>query len=403
VTDSNVVNGSRPAALLDALARIADDVAMQWADDVDENARFPTETIDALKKSGLLSAPVPVSLGGAGCDLGTLTAFCSRLGERCAASSMILAMHYIQLACIVEAGAGDPAVDAYLGRVVRDQRLIASVTSEVGVGGDLRRTLAPLEADGEGFTFAKDATTISYGAWADDLLLTLRRNPTAAEHDQCLVLALGGDFRLENPTTWNTLGMRGTCSPGARVSGRVRPWQVLPRGFADIAARTMVPYSHILWAGCWSGIAGDAVRRARRAVQREARRDPSRTPRGAAGIAELDCKLQLMHADLAGVTESYQHAVAARAGGSLDMGLALRLNNLKVNASRLVRDIVQESMEVCGIAAYRNDSESSLGRHLRDAMSAALMISNDRIMSTNATLHLVHKGEQSPTLRNLDG
>jgi acyl-CoA dehydrogenase len=48
-------------------------------------------------------------------------------------------------------------------------------------------------------------------------------------------------------------------------------------------------------------------------------------------------------------------------------------------------------MLICGIAGYRNDSRFSLGRHLRDAYGAALMVNNDRIMTHNATLLLAHK------------
>jgi len=49
-------------------------------------------------------------------------------------------------------------------------------------------------------------------------------------------------------------------------------------------------------------------------------------------------------------------------------------------------------MQVIGIEAYKNEGPLSLGRHLRDAHSAALMINNDRIRSTNADLLLVYKG-----------
>jgi len=57
----------------------------------------------------------------------------------------------------------------------------------------------------------------------------------------------------------------------------------------------------------------------------------------------------------------------------------------------MVVDIVTRAMRVCGTAAYRNDHKLSLTRHLRDAHSAALMISNDRIHTANAGLHLVYK------------
>ena len=43
------------------------------------------------------------------------------------------------------------------------------------------------------------------------------------------------------------------------------------------------------------------------------------------------------------------------------------------------------------MAGYRNDSPYSLGRLLRDAYGAALMVNNDRILKLNATMLLVHK------------
>jgi len=54
---------------------------------------------------------------------------------------------------------------------------------------------------------------------------------------------------------------------------------------------------------------------------------------------------------------------------------------------------VQQALLVCGMAGYRNDTEYSVGRHLRDILSAQLMISNDRIAATTGTLLLAQRGE----------
>ena len=50
-------------------------------------------------------------------------------------------------------------------------------------------------------------------------------------------------------------------------------------------------------------------------------------------------------------------------------------------------------MLICGIQGYRNDSPFALGRHMRDAASAALMVGNDRIFSSNAAMLLVLKDD----------
>jgi len=47
---------------------------------------------------------------------------------------------------------------------------------------------------------------------------------------------------------------------------------------------------------------------------------------------------------------------------------------------------VHKALQITGILGYKNDSKFSLGRHYRDALSGALMISNDRIASKSASI-----------------
>ena len=44
-----------------------------------------------------------------------------------------------------------------------------------------------------------------------------------------------------------------------------------------------------------------------------------------------------------------------------------------------------------GIVGYKNDSPYGVGRHLRDALSARLMVANERIHATDAGLLLIAK------------
>jgi acyl-CoA dehydrogenase len=47
------------------------------------------------------------------------------------------------------------------------------------------------------------------------------------------------------------------------------------------------------------------------------------------------------------------------------------------------------AMQACGLSGYRNDSEFSIGRHLRDVLSSPIMISNDRILANIGTASLL--------------
>ena len=65
------------------------------------------------------------------------------------------------------------------------------------------------------------------------------------------------------------------------------------------------------------------------------------------------------------------------------------INLLKVNASELAVATVMSAMQACGLSGYRNDSEFSIGRHLRDILSSPIMISNDRILANIGTATLL--------------
>jgi acyl-CoA dehydrogenase len=382
-----------PAQLLREAGRIATDVAARHAAEVDREARFPHETVAALREAQLLSAAVPESLGGPGCNLRQLAEICATVAGGCGSSGMVLAMHYIQVACIARHRAGTAPLASYLAELARHQYLLASMTSEVGTSGETRTSICAVERRDGRFSLAKDATTGSYCAHADGILVTARRNAEAPANDQVLALVKRGDCKLEQTTDWDTLGMRGTCSPGFRLSASADEAQVLPDAFADISAQTMVPYSHVLWSALWWGIAADAMHRAAAFVRAEARRKPGSVPPTAARLAGITVAAQgLRHAwqAVADEFDALGNSPAAREE-LLSMGWALKLNNLKVDASTAAPPIVHQALQVVGVLGYKNNTPFSVGRHYRDLLSASLMISNERINAKSAAMLLVCK------------
>jgi acyl-CoA dehydrogenase len=199
------------------------------------------------------------------------------------------------------------------------------------------------------------------------------------------------DCTLKQTTSWDTLGMRGTCSPGFKLESRGDERQVIPGAFADSSAQTMVPYSHILWASLWWGIAADAVARAANFVRGQARQNPGSTPPTAQRLAEVWEDLQTMKQTWWAAAKAFDEA--GDRDELLGIGWALRLNNLKVSCSEAAPQIVHRALQIVGILGYKNDSPFSLGRHYRDVLSASLMISNDRINAKSASMLLVYKDQ----------
>jgi acyl-CoA dehydrogenase len=387
-----VTPGTVAGNLVETARRIGEAVAAPAADAVDRSARFPHEAIDALREERLLGALVPRQLGGLGATISEAAAACEALGRSCASTAMIYAMHQIEIACLVRHGLGSPYFRDYLAQLAGRQWLIASATSEYGIGGDLRRSICAVQQDGPRIRITKQAPVISYGEEADDILLTARRAPDSAPGDQVLVLARRADLRLTPSGEWDTLGMRGTRSLGFTLEASGTAEQIVPVPFAEIASQTMLPVSHVLWTSLWLGLATDAVGRARAFVRAEARRTPGTVPLGAFRLAETVAELGAMRAIVhGGLAEFEQLQDDPEALGGL--GFAIRMNNLKASASRLAPEIVARALGVCGISGYRCDSPYAVGRHLRDAHSAALMISNDRVLSANAAMLLVHKDD----------
>jgi acyl-CoA dehydrogenase len=230
---------------------------------------------------------------------------------------------------------------------------------------------------------------ISYGAEADAILVTCRRSEEAARSDQVQVVVRREDRELEALSAWDTLGFRGTCSPGFALRSAGDARQILPVPYAEIHGRTQHPFAHVVWSSLWLGLAADALGRARSAVRAEARKTPGAIPISATRLAEADIVLDAMRATVHGVRDEYARMLLgddpeAFAG----FGFAIRVNNLKLTASQLVLDVVARAMVICGIAGYRNDSKLTLGRHLRDATGAGLMVNNDRILGQNATMQV---------------
>ncbi|HEY2398244.1 MAG TPA: acyl-CoA dehydrogenase family protein [Solirubrobacteraceae bacterium] len=383
----------RDTAFLAGIRAIAEEVAAIHAEEVDRHARFPVETLAALREQRALSAYIPPELGGAGVSFEAIAEACFQLGRRCGASAMVFAMHQIQIVTLVRHLPDSPWFEAYLRSVADEQRLVASVTSEVGTGGDMGRSIAAVTPAAEGAcTFEKQAPTVSYGEHADDLLTTLRRSPDAEPGDQVLVLTGREQVILEQTGTWDPLGMRGTCSPGFAVRAEFLPEQVLPTPFPTVSVESMVPISHILWSHLWLGIATDAFDRARAFVRAAAKQKPGEPPPTAQRLSHLMSELSLLRAEVDSALRAFMEASREPGRERLStVAAALRFNNLKIAASEQAPRVCQGAMGVCGIVGFKNDTPFSVGRHLRDTMSASLMVANERIHQTNASLLLIAK------------
>jgi acyl-CoA dehydrogenase len=371
-------------ARADAVAAIAD----KHAAAVDREARFPEETFKAAKSQGLMGIMVPRDLGGEGAGLSAALGICYRLGRACASSAMIFAMHQIMVACVMRHRRNNAWHERLLRRLAAEQLLFASSTTEGRGGGNVRASEAPVERNGDRISLERRATVISYGANADAIVTTARRAADAAAADQVLVAFMKEEYTLEPLTSWDTLGMRGTCSSGYTLKASGVAEQILPDPYEAIHVQSMGPVAHLSWASVWTGVAAGAVERAQTFLRTAARQSGGQMPPGAAHYTKASASLLTLRGLVASSLRKFE--LAAHDQGKLaSLEFQTMVNLTKVEASELAVSTVLAALRACGLAGYRNDGEFTIGRYLRDILSSPIMINNDRILANVAATTLM--------------
>jgi len=378
-----LVEGQSPLVRDDLTARAqrVAAVAALHAGAVDRDGRFPREAIDAARAEGLMGVMVPAALGGEDASVSQIVDICYLLGGACASTAMIYAMHQVKVACVIRHGVGAEWHEDFLRRLTADQLLVASSTTEGQGGGNVRSSEAPVERAGSRISLERQASVISYGERADAVVTTARRDADADATDQVLVVFMKADYTLERTLEWDTLGMRGTCSAGFTLKAAGRGAQILSEPYGVIHTQSMVPAAHLMWAGVWAGVAAGAVERARKYMRKAARGADGQLPPGAAHFTKANSSLRSLRSLIATSLDRYEAAAYNPAAlSSIDFQTAINL--LKVDASELAVATVMSALRACGLSGYRNDSDVSIGRYLRDVLSSPIMINNDRILAS---------------------
>ena len=375
---------SRSEWLAETAQRIGETVAGPAAGDVDAQARFPVETIEALKQARILSAVVPVELGGLGASVGEMSDFVRVLSHYCTSSALVLAMHTIEVYTIVHHG-DTPWLRSLLSRVVDEQILLANATSErpgPDGGGALAEESGVLRID-------RTAIACSYGLNADAILTHVRRSPDAAPDDRVYLAVLAADAELEQTSTWNTLGLRGTCSYGLRIRAEVDPGAVFPTHWSTVMNGGFIQARHILAGSAYVGIAEAALREAHAVVRAEARRAVGTTPPSASRLAELLLEVEKVRGVLAAAVARFEQLEAA---SDLDeISFIIGLRNLKVASTAIATEVATKSLQICGIEGIHRDGPMLIERIIRDAHAAIVMFGNDGLLRQNATALVARK------------
>jgi alkylation response protein AidB-like acyl-CoA dehydrogenase len=350
-------------------ARAAASVAAAYAARHDRDASFPVEGLAALAESGYLSLIVPSRLGGEDASIAEMVLGNLELAKGDASLALVVAMHCALLGRVRDARVWPTALSEYVAREVVGARegvgaLINSLASEPEMGSPSRGGLPATRAEGVdgGFvlngqkSFSSGSTVLRWGVVSAAVSVE-GREPYLGSF---LVPMSAPGVRIE--PTWDTLGMRATCSHTLVLNDVFVPLDAeVPR---DTPAPDPLPHERA-WSLTVSAVYLGVAEAARDFAIEFAR---SRTPTALAGksiatlpsirdrAGRIDLALFEARGLLVSTAREWDRAPSVEMQGALAAA--------KVVASNTAVAVAEQAMRLVGGSSM--DRSSPLERHYRD-------------------------------------
>ncbi|HEX3149537.1 MAG TPA: acyl-CoA dehydrogenase family protein [Gemmataceae bacterium] len=190
---------------------ISRSVLVTHAGDVDKQARWPAESIDAIKTNGLLGLVVPTSHGGAGQGPRVFAGVMTKLAEGCASTAMIYLMHTCGTAVVIAANMFTGR-DRVLKDIAAGKHLSTLAFSEKGSRSHFWAPVSQAVANGDGYRITADKSWVTSAGHADGYVASTRTADAAASTASTLYFVPKGAAGMSVAGPWTGLGLRGNAS-----------------------------------------------------------------------------------------------------------------------------------------------------------------------------------------------
>jgi len=238
----------------DRLAPVIE-VASRHAAEVDRDARFPQETIDALARAGLLGLTLPTDVGGLGEGPEAFLGTTRGLAAACASSAMIYVMHV----CAAEvARAGGVAAETL--RLMARHELSTLAFSERGSRSHFWAPVSEIRGvNGDARLDAQKSFVTSAGHASTYVVST--RSSGAEALASNLYLVPGNADGVQTSGPWVGLGLRGNASSPMSFRTPVASAALLgeERKGLDLMLGVVLPWFQLGQGGVSLGIAEGAL------------------------------------------------------------------------------------------------------------------------------------------------
>jgi alkylation response protein AidB-like acyl-CoA dehydrogenase len=357
------------------LVRIAETLADEFAGRAalhDREASFPHAAVDALKRAGYFTAPIPAENGGLGVtSVHDVVVASSRLARGDASVAIGVNMHMVVLLNIVRRwqaaqAASDrrraTAFAASMNAVAREEMILATAISELGQDLTRPRTTATRTPSGWRIDGRKSFCTMSPAATILYTAVTFAADDGSERYGYAQVPADAPGVRIHDD--WDALGMRASGSHSVTFAGVPVPHSALRGGF--VAGDADAYMERNLLAGLFHAAAslGIAESAATAAVNAASRR------------GEPDARTRMLVAENV-IDLGASRATLTRSAGLVDesdaevVELFATTQAAKAFVNEAAARIVDRSLAISGGAGYLNGHP--LARAYRDVRAGSFM------------------------------
>jgi len=348
--------------LLARAAEVAQGVVAKYAPSVDAEARFPVESLQALREAGLLGLISATEVGGAGQGPGAAARVVELLGRECGSTAMITCMHYCGTAVVEKHGP-----EAVRREIAAGRHLTTLAFSEAGSRSQFWAPVGSAERrDGE-IALNAHKSWVTTARNADSYVWSSR--PLEAEGASTLWLVPRETAGLRRTGTFEGLGLRGNDSiPVVAEDARIPEANRLGADGAGLTVmlQDVLPIFNLCVGAVNVGLMEGAVTKT---VEHVA---GTRSEHSGSSLAELPtvrAYLARMRIATDQARLLVEDTAAALEGGRADA--VLRVLECKAAVGESATAVLDLAMRVCGGQAFRK--EVGVERRFRDGRAGTVM------------------------------
>lgn len=348
----------------------ADQIAAT-AGEVDREARFPTESIAALRTAGLLGIGVPDIYDGPGGDPTDIVAAVEAVSAACASTGMVFTMHLVAAQTLLAGtdGPSDEVKADVLRAIAAGEHLSTLSYSERGSRSHFWAQVSRAIPDGDGVTITADKSWVTSAGHADSYVTATGAPGSEDPMSTELYLLDAKDPGIEVLGPFDGLGMRGNASSPVALRGvavsQQRRLGGPASGFGLMMSATL-PWFVLCSAATSVGIAGAAIAAAAAHIAGARFQHLGTSLADVPGVRARLAEAKIRHMQ----ARALLYQVAGQVAGA-DPAAQLGVLALKAAAAEMAIEVTDEVMRACGGAAFSR--QLGLERQFRDARAASVM------------------------------